>query len=149
MQNDLPYPTIHLPKQMPKHMTEKKISDTKKMIKRIISDQHIIQQFAPKILRTILTNQLEQILRQEPKPTNTKDQEIMELTEQIITSPPFAYLSSQNDEVFTPDEIKKTIYQYNEFLTGITNHAKKTGNIHLLAKLTNILHFTLNNTPSH
>ena len=148
MQNNLPYP-IHLPKQMPKHMTEKKIPDTKKMIKRIISDQHIIQQFAPKILRAILTNQLEQILRQEPKPTNTKDQEIMELTEQIITSPPFAYLSSQNDEVFTPDEIKKTIYKYNEFLTKITNHTKKTDNIHLLAKLTNILHFTLNNTPSH
>ena len=38
-----------------------------KISKQIISDQQIIQQCAPKIIQTILLNQLKQIMSQEPK----------------------------------------------------------------------------------
>ena len=46
----LPNKTKRLPKNMPKHMTEKTYSDNEKMIAKIISDQKILRQFAPKIL---------------------------------------------------------------------------------------------------
>ena len=147
----LPNKTKRLPKNMPKHMTEKTYSDNEKMIAKIISDQIILQQFAPKILHTILTNQLEVILSQEPQPTNATNQKIIELTEQIITPPPFLYRTSQN-ELFTSHEIKNAIYKYNDFLTEITALTKKSGNVNLLAKLTHILQFSLLNytsTPPH
>ena len=82
----------NLPKEIPKiQKSEKTISDWNKIIEIILSHEQIIKQFAPKILHTILTNQLEQ-MSQEPKQTNTKNrnklEQIMELTEQIITTPP-------------------------------------------------------------
>ena len=119
-------------------MTEKTYSDIEKMITQIISDQKIIQQFAPKILHTSLTNQLEVIMSQEPQPTNAKNQKIIELTEQIITPPPFLYRTSQN-ELFTSHEIKNVICKYNDLLSEITTLTKKSGNINLLAMLTRIL----------
>ena len=141
----------NLAKEIPKiQKIEKTISDWKKIIEIILSHQEIIQQFAPKILRTILTNQLEQ-MSQEPKQTNTKNrnklEQIMELTEQIITTPPFFYLSYRN-QLFTPDEVKRAIYKYNELLTQITDITIKTGNVDLLNKLTNILRVTAHSTPS-
>ena len=126
-------------------MTEKTYSDIEKMITQIISDQKIIQQFAPKILHTILTNQLEVILSQEPQPTNAKDQKIIELTEQIITPPPFLYRTSQN-ELFTSHEIKNIIYRYNDFLTEITALTKESGNVNLLLTLTALNYIS---TPPH
>ena len=75
----------------------------------------------------------------------------IELTEQIITTPPFCYRNSEN-EVFTSDEIKNAIYTYKDFFSGITALSEKTGNVNTLAKLTHILHFTALNytsTPSH
>ena len=128
-------------------MTEKTYSDTEKMITEIISDQKIIQQFAPKILHTTLTNQLEVIMSQEPQPRNAKNQKIIELTEQITTPPPFLYRTSQN-EVFTSDEIKNAIYKYNNLLSEITALSKKYDDINLLAKLTHILDFTARNYTS-
>ena len=130
-----PNKTERLPKNKRKHTTEKTYSDLHKMIAITISDQKIIQQFAPKILHTILTNQLEVIQSQEPQPTNaTKKQKIIELTEQIIIPPPFLYLTSQN-ELFTSHEIKNVIYRYNDFLTEITPLTKKSDNINLLLTL--------------
>ena len=86
-----PNKTERLPKNKRKHTTEKTYSDIQKMVAITISDQKIIQQFAPKILHTILTNQLKVILFQERQPTiPTKKQKIIELTEQIITPPPIS-----------------------------------------------------------
>ena len=116
------------------------------MIAITISDQKIIQQFAPKILHTILTNQLKVILSQEPQPTNpTKKQKIIELTEQIISPPPFLYLTSQN-ELFTSHEIKNIIYRYNDFLSEITALTKESGNVNLLLTLTALNYIS---TPAH
>ena len=142
----------NLPKEIPKIQTiEKTISDWEKIIEIIRSRREIIKQFAPKILHTILTNQLEQ-MSQEPKQKNTKNQnkqkQIMELTEQIITKPPFFYFSTYQNKLFTPDEVKHTIYKYNEILTEITDTTIKTGNVDLLNKLTNILRITANYTLS-
>ena len=150
IQNSAELPKTHSnkTKNMPKDITEKTCSDIREMIAITISDQKIIQQFAPKIVHTILTNQLEVILSQEPQPTNpTKNQKIIELTEQIITPPPFLYRTSQN-EVFTSDEIKNAIYKYNNLLSEITALSKKYDDINLLAKLTHILDFTARNYTS-
>ena len=48
--------------KMPKNMTEK-ISLATKKDETIISYQQIVQQYAPKILRAILSNQLKKIFR--------------------------------------------------------------------------------------
>ena len=142
----------NLAKEIPKiQKIEKTISDWKKIIEIILSHQEIIKQFAPKILHTILTNQLEQ-MSQEPKQTNTKNrnklEQIMELTEQIITKPPFFYFSTYQNKLFTPDEVKRAIYKYNAILTEITDTTIKTGNVDLLNKLTNILRITAHHIPS-
>ena len=42
-----------LPKEIPNHITENKISDWKKIIEIILSHQRIIQQFAPKKYYTL------------------------------------------------------------------------------------------------
>ena len=150
---ELQKPHSNKTKNMPKDITEKTCSDIREMIAITISDQKIIQQFAPKILHTILTNQLKVILSQEPQPTNpTKKQKIIELTEQIITPPPFLYRTSQN-KLFTSHEIKNIIYKCNDFLTDVTALTKKSGNVNLLAKLTHILHIFIalnySSTPPH
>ena len=143
---ELPKTRSNKTKNMPKDITEKTCSDIRKMIAITISDQKIIQQFAPKILHTILTNQLEVIPSQEPQPTNpTKNQKIIELTEQIISPPPFLYRTSQN-ELFTSHEIKNIIYRYNDFLTEITALTKKSGNVNLLATLIALNYIS---TPPH
>ena len=143
---ELPKTHSNKTKNMPKDITEKTCSDIREMIAITISDQKIIQQFAPKILHTILTNQLEVILSQEPQPTNpTKNQKIIELTEQIISPPPFLYLTSQN-ELFTSHEIKNIIYRYNNFLTEITALTKESGNVNLLLTLTALNYIS---TPPH
>ena len=143
---ELPKTRSNKTKNMPKDITEKTCSDIRKMIAITISDQKIIQQFAPKILHTILTNQLEVIPSQEPQPTNpTKNQKIIELTEQIISPPPFLYRTSQN-ELFTSHEIKNIIYKYNDFLTEITALTEKSGNVNLLATLIALNYIS---TPPH
>ena len=58
---NLPQETPSLPKNLPK--------DMEKISEQIISDQQIIQQLAPKILRTVLTNQVQQIF---PGPKDQK-----------------------------------------------------------------------------
>ena len=148
IQNSAELPKTHSnkTKNTPKDITEKTCSDIREMIAITISDQKIIQQFAPKIVDTILTNQLEVTPSQEPQPTNpTKNQKIIELTEQIISPPPFLYLTSQN-ELFTSHEIKNIIYRYNDFLTEITALTKKSGNVNLLATLIALNYIS---TPPH
>ena len=112
-----------------------------KISEQIISDQQKIQQFAPKILDTILRNQLEQIF-QEPK-----DQKIIDLTESKITKPQNVYFNNQL-QLFSPNELKNAIYRYNENITKISDLTKKNGNIDLLDQLTNILHITASNPNS-
>ena len=148
IQNSAELPRTHSnkTKNMPKDITEKTCSDIREMIAITISDQKIIQQFAPKIVHTILTNQLEVTPSQEPQPTNpTKKQKIIELTEQIISPPPFLYLTSQN-ELFTSHEIKNIIYRYNDFLSEITALTKESGNVNLLLTLTALNYIS---TPAH
>ena len=130
---NLPNKKSHVPKNLP--------NDIKKISEQIISDQQIIQQFAPKILHAILNNQLEQIF-QEPK-----DQKIIDLTESKITEPQNVYFNNQV-QLFSPNELKNTIYRYNENITKISDLTKKNGNIDLLDQLTNILHITARNPNS-
>ena len=130
---NLPNETPSVPKNLPK--------DMEKISEQIISDQQIIQQFAPKILQAILKNQLEQIF-QEPK-----DQKIIDLTESKITKSQNVYFNNQL-QLFSPNELKNTIYRYNENITKISDLTKKNGNIDLLDQLTNILHITASNPNS-
>ena len=130
---NLPNKKSHVPKNLP--------NDIKKISEQIISDQQIIQQFAPKILHAVLNNQLEQIF-QEPK-----DQKIIDLTESKITEPQNVYFNNQV-QLFSPNELKNTIYRYNENITKISDLTKKNGNIDLLDQLTNILHITARNPNS-
>ena len=113
---NLPNHTQHLLKKMPK--------DMKKISERIISDQQILKQWVPKILHTILNIKLQQMF-QKPKQTNitdqnTQNQTIIKLTESKITAPRTAYLNNQV-QLFSPDELKHTIYRYNENLTKIND----------------------------
>ena len=91
-------------------------------------------------------------MSQEPKQTNTKNrnklEQIMELTEQIIKTPPFFYFSTYQNKLFTPDEVKRTIYKYNAILTEITDTTIKNGNVDVLNKLTNVLRITAHHIPS-
>ena len=130
---NLPNETPRVPKNLPE--------DMQKISEQIISDQQKIQQFAPKILRAILKNQLEQIF-QEPK-----DQKIIDLTESKITKSQNVYFNNQL-QLFSPNELKNTIYRYNENITKISDLTKKNGNIDLLDQLTNILHITASNPNS-
>ena len=130
---NLPNETPRVPKNLPK--------DMQKISEQIISDQQKIQQFAPKILDTILRNQLEQIF-QEPK-----DQKIIDLTESKITKPQNVYFNNQL-QLFSPNELKNAIYRYDENITKIGDLTKKNGNIDLLDQLTNILHITASNPNS-
>ena len=131
---NLPYKTQRLLKKMPQHI--------QKIGEQIISDQQILKQLDPKILRTILNTQLEQMFQEH---TRTQDQKITKLTESKITTARTAYLNNQL-QLFSPDELKKTIYRYNENVTKITDLSKKSGNIDLLNNLTNILEITAGNT---
>ena len=123
-------------------MTETIFLATRKA-ETIISYQQIVQQHAPKILRTILSNQLKK-MSEEPKPN---EQELMSqnqnqlcqiilLTEDIITTPPFGYdTSTYQNQHFSPHKVKNT---YNAYLTEMT----------FLDMLTNILRTAARNTPS-
>ena len=133
---NLPYETQHLLKKMPKHI--------QKIGEQIISDQQILKQLEPKILRTILNTQLEQMFEEH---TRTQDQKITKLTESKITTPRTAYLNNQL-QLFSPHELKNAIYRYNANVTKITDLTKKSGNIDLLDNLTNILEITARNTNS-
>ena len=147
--------TENMQNKMPKNMTEKIFLATKKA-ETIISYQQIVQQNAPKILRTILSNQLKK-MSEEPKPN---EQELMSqnqnqlcqiilLTEDIITTPPFGYGSSTcQNQLFSPHKVKNAIYTYNAYLTEMTDLTIKTGNVHILDMLTSILRTTAHNTPS-
>ena len=139
---NLPNQTQHLLKKMPK--------DMKKISERIISDQQILKQWVPKILHTILNIKLQQMF-QKPKQTNktdqnTQNQTIIKLTESKITAPRTAYLNNQV-QLFSPDELKRTIYRYNENLTKINDISKKTHNVDLLDQLTDILDISARTTP--
>ena len=130
---NLPNKQPRVPKNLP--------NDIKEISEQIISDQQIIQQFAPKILHAVLNNQLEQIF-QEPK-----DQKIIDLTESKITEPQNVYFNNQV-QLFSPNELKNTIYRYNENITKISDLTKKNGNVDLLDQITNILHITARNPNS-
>ena len=130
---NLPNKQPRVPKNLP--------NDIKEISEQIISDQQIIQQFAPKILHAVLNNQLEQIF-QEPK-----DQKIIDLTESKITEPQNVYFNNQV-QLFSPNELKNAIYRYNENITKISDLTKKNGNIDLLDQITNILHITARNPNS-
>ena len=138
---NLPNETQHLLQKMPK--------DMKKISEQIISDQQVLKQLVPKILRAILNIRLQQMF-QKPKQTNltnqnTQDQKIINLTESKITAPRTAYLNDQV-QLFSPDELKNAIYRYNQNLTKINDITKKTGNIHLLDQLTDILDISAHTT---
>ena len=96
-------------------------------------------------------------MSEEPKPN---EQELMSqnqnqlcqiilLTEDIITTPPFSYDSSTcRNQLFSPHKVKNAIYTYNAYLTEMTDLTIKTGNVHILDMLTNILRTAARNTPS-
>ena len=138
---NLPNKTPRVPKNLPK--------DMQKISEQIISDQQVLKQLVPKILRAILNIRLQQMF-QKPKQRNitdqnTQDQKIINLTESKITAPRTAYLNDQI-QLFSPDELKNAIYRYNQNLTKINDITKKTGNIHLLDQLTDILDISAHTT---
>ena len=138
---NLPNDTPTFPKNLPE--------DMEKISKQIISDQQIIQQCAPKIIQTILLNQLEQIMSQQPQDQKIiqkpKRQKIIDLTESLtqsnITKPQNIYLDNRV-QLFTPDELKNIIYRYNENITKIRNLTKKNDNINPGDELKTILRIT-------
>ena len=139
---NLPNDTPTFPKNLPE--------DMEKISKHIIfSDQQIIQQCAPKIIQTILLNQLEQIMSQQPQDQKIiqkpKRQKIIDLTESLtqsnITKPQNIYLDNRV-QLFTPDELKNIIYRYNENITKIRNLTKKNDNINPGDELKTILRIT-------
>ena len=120
-----------------------------KISKQIISDQQIIQQCAPKIIQTILLNQLKQIMSQEPKDQKIiqkpKRRKIIDLTESLtqsnITKPQNIYLDNPV-QLFSPDELKNAIYRYNENISKIRDLTKKNDNVNPGDELKTILRIT-------
>ena len=138
---NLPKETPSLPKNLPK--------DMEKISEQIISDQQIIQQFSPKILRTVLTNQVQQIFagpKDQKIIQKPKDQKIIDITESKITKPQNIYLDNRV-QLFSPDELKNAIYRYNQNLTKINDITKKNGNVDLLDQLTDILDISAHTAP--
>ena len=113
--------------------------DLDKIAEEIFNDQTVLEQLVPEILPSIVKNQEQEMYEESKKTTNTNDQKIMELMQQVAT-PPFAILNN-NLIFFTSDEIKNAIYRYKKNVTKINDLKRITGDPNFLKYLTNILDF--------
>ena len=85
--------------------------DLDKITEEIFNDQTILEQLIPEILPSIVKIQEQEMYEESKKTTNTNNQKLMELMQQVTHSPHSFAVLNNNLIFFTPAEIKNTIYR--------------------------------------